>query len=48
MQFEWRRRASKGCLFMRFLRDLSVRGKLLGGFGAVLALTAILGIVLLA
>ena len=32
---------------MRFLRDLSVRGKLLGGFGAVLALTAILGLVLL-
>jgi methyl-accepting chemotaxis protein len=32
---------------MRFLRDLSVRGKLLGGFGAVLALTAVLGFVLL-
>jgi len=32
---------------MRLLRDLSVRGKLLGGFGAVLALTAILGVVLL-
>ncbi len=32
---------------MRFLRDLSVRSKLLGGFGAVLALTAIMGVVLL-
>jgi methyl-accepting chemotaxis protein len=32
---------------MRFLRDLSVRGKLFGGFGAVLAVTAILGVVLL-
>jgi methyl-accepting chemotaxis protein len=33
---------------MRFLRDLSVRGKLFGGFGAVLALTAVMGVVLLA
>src|SRR5690349_10261838 len=32
---------------MRFLRDLSVRGKLLGGFGAVLALSTVLGVVLL-
>jgi methyl-accepting chemotaxis protein len=32
---------------MRFLRDLSVKGKLFGGFGAVLALAALLGVVLL-
>jgi methyl-accepting chemotaxis protein len=32
---------------MRFFRDLSVRGKLFGGFGAVLALTLVLGLVLL-
>jgi methyl-accepting chemotaxis protein len=32
---------------MKYLRDLSIRGKLFAGFGAVLALTAILGVVLL-
>jgi methyl-accepting chemotaxis protein len=32
---------------MRALRDLSIRGKLFGGFGAVLAVTTILGVALL-
>jgi methyl-accepting chemotaxis protein len=32
---------------MRYLRDLPIRGKLFAGFGVVLALTAILGVVLL-
>lgn len=32
---------------MQFLRDLSVRGKLFAGFGIVLALTLVLGVVLL-
>jgi methyl-accepting chemotaxis protein len=32
---------------LRFFRDLSVRGKLFGGFGVVLALTITLGIVLI-
>src|SRR5579875_4159359 len=32
---------------MTFFRDLSVRWKLFGGFGAVLALTAIIGAVLI-
>jgi methyl-accepting chemotaxis protein len=31
---------------MTFLRDLSIRWKLLGGFGAVLAITAVIGVVL--
>ncbi|MGA2011597.1 MAG: methyl-accepting chemotaxis protein [Solirubrobacteraceae bacterium] len=33
---------------MRFFRDLSVRAKLFGGFAAVLMLTAVLGVVLIA
>jgi methyl-accepting chemotaxis protein len=32
---------------MGFLRDLSVKGKLFGGFGVVVALTVVLGVVLL-
>ncbi|MGA2926544.1 MAG: methyl-accepting chemotaxis protein [Solirubrobacteraceae bacterium] len=32
---------------MQFFRDLSVRAKLFGGFGVVLALTAVLGVVLI-
>ncbi|MGA2924992.1 MAG: methyl-accepting chemotaxis protein, partial [Solirubrobacteraceae bacterium] len=32
---------------MQFFRDLSVRAKLFGGFGVVLALTALLGVVLI-
>ena len=32
---------------MQFIRDLSVRAKLFGGFGAVLGLTAVLGVVLI-
>jgi methyl-accepting chemotaxis protein len=33
---------------MRFLRDLSVRAKLFGGFGVVLALAVVVGVVLIA
>src|SRR2546421_11146941 len=32
---------------MQFFRDLSVRAKLFGGFGTVLVLTAVMGVVLL-
>jgi CHASE3 domain sensor protein len=32
---------------MQWFRNLSVRAKLFGGFGVVLALTAIMGVVLL-
>jgi hypothetical protein len=32
---------------MPFVRNLSVRGKLLGGFGIVVALIVVLGVVLL-
>jgi methyl-accepting chemotaxis protein len=32
---------------MQFIRDLSVRAKLLGGFGVVLAINAVMGVVLL-